>query len=96
MTVINYYDNLSSYNDSKDKAKVFFIQVDVKKGTTICSSPLPIHSLEIVIAAIEAADAARTALPIWDRCGDTLMYIPHDNIVSVSLRVGSTAVVPLS
>lgn len=88
MTVINYYEELESYLDEKGKAKTFVIHVDNKQGITARSSPLPIAFLPTVIATIEAADAAHTALTVWDRTLKTLVLIPHDNILSVSIRLG--------
>lgn len=86
--VINYYEELESYIDEKDKAKTFVVQADVKDGTPVVSSPLPISFLPNMIAAIETVDAAHTALTLWDRKFAQLVLIPHHTITRISIKLG--------
>lgn len=88
MTAINYYDELESFIDEKNSAKVFAVHVELKEGTQVVSSPLPISFLTSMIVAIEQADAAHTALSIWDRLHKQLILVPHNNIVRILIRLG--------
>jgi hypothetical protein len=85
MTVVNYYETLDSFIETKEKAKSFTVVVETRSGEQIRSSGLPISFLEVMIATLENADASRTAFSVWDRKNNKLMLVPHDNIKYVSV-----------
>lgn len=80
-----YYEELQSYTDTVDQATRFEVHVVFKDGSLFNSTAMPIAHLKKVIADIEASDAARTAITLWNRDQRALVTIPHDNILSVSI-----------
>lgn len=87
MPIINYYEELESFIDTNNKATKFQVIVNLKTGSVVRSSGLPIGFLSQMIAAVETADASGTALSIWDRENKQIVLLPKDNIESVRIAL---------
>jgi len=79
-----FVSELESFNDAKDKAQSFIVEVTLINDKLIRSTNIPISALAQTLVDMELVDEG-ASLPIWDRAQNSLCVIPARNVLYVKV-----------